>query len=57
MTNVTASGEITWDEETGLFTVWDESYAYQVYTTPNKSLALAVFEDYCRQLDAAAGRQ
>lgn len=49
--NITVSGEITYNPNTRIYTIWDESYAHMVYTTRNKNLAFAVFHDYQSQLE------
>lgn len=47
---ITDNGEITYNPDARIYTVWDEGYAYLVYATRNKNLAFAVFHDYQSQL-------
>jgi hypothetical protein len=45
---VTKNGEITFDPETNLYTVWDETYAYTVGTTYYSLVAKDMLESYCK---------
>ncbi len=44
---VTKNGEITKDLDTGLYTVWDETYADMVGQTYYINVAKAMLEVYC----------
>ena len=46
----TKNGEITYNENTNLFTVWDECYANVVCTTSYPFIAKAALEQYCAWL-------
>jgi hypothetical protein len=45
---VTKNGEITFDPEINLYTVWDETYAYIVGETYYSLVAKDMLESYCR---------
>lgn len=45
---VTKNGEITFDPETKLYEVWDETFAYTVGTTQYPLVAKDMLESYCR---------
>lgn len=47
MIKITPNGEITYDETTKLYTVWDETYAYEVGTTHYPKVAEAMLQAYC----------
>jgi hypothetical protein len=45
---VTKNGEITFDPQTNLYEVWDETWAYTVGTTQYPLVAKDMLESYCR---------
>jgi hypothetical protein len=45
---VTKNGEITFDPETKLYEVWDETYSDTVGTTQYPLVAKGMLESYCR---------
>ncbi len=45
---VTKNGEITFDTETNLYEVWDETYSDTVGITQYPSVAKDMLESYCR---------
>ena len=45
---VTKNGEITFDTETRLYEVWDETYSDTVGTTHYPLVAKDMLESYCR---------
>lgn len=45
------NGEITYNSDTGLFYVWDETYAYTVIETPSLEEAKRSLKEYGEQLD------
>lgn len=47
----TNNGEITYNKQTGIYTVWDETYANIVCTTVYPSIAEAALEWYCAYLE------
>lgn len=47
----TPNGEITFNETTGMYTVWDETYAYTVCVTQYPFIAEAALELYCKYLN------
>jgi hypothetical protein len=46
---VTKNGEITFDPQTNLYEVWDETYSDIVGTTQYPSVAKDILESYCRK--------
>jgi len=44
--NITPNGEITWDPKTGLYTVWEETYANTVGTTNDLEVAYVALQLY-----------
>jgi hypothetical protein len=47
MIKITKNGEITYDETTRLYTVWDETYAEEVGSTGYLEVAKAMLHAYC----------
>ena len=43
--------EITYDRNTMMYTVWDETWSEPVVTTEHLHEALAAFKAYCKQIE------
>lgn len=48
---ITPSGEVTLDDVTNLYTVWDEC-DQELFVTESRDLAVRVFTSYCATLEA-----
>lgn len=44
-------GYITYDEESLLYTVWDETSAYPVGSTYYGAIAVVMHDEYCKYLE------
>lgn len=49
--NVTPNGEITFETETRLYTVWNESYSEILLVTSNLNHAEAILTAYAKHLE------